>query len=269
MKTSFNTRRPLWLVLALFILVTGCTSNTAKPIASSDDGFDFQPEENPDRFESFNRKVFAFNLSMDRWILKPIAQSYRWLAPQAVEAGVSNFFRNLGEIKNVTNDLLQGKWQQAGNDSGRFLLNSTVGLAGVFDVATNAGLKKNQSEDFGQTLAIWGVPRGPYLMLPFLGPTTARAGIALPADWVLSPMNEVTPVTPRYAMVATEFIQARAQLLDFEDLASGDLYLFVRDAYLQQREYLVNDGKIQDNFGDGDFGDDDFGDEEFDPDFDF
>ena len=274
MNTSFRLRGLLWLALASSLLSSGCSSNNSKQVVAEDE-FIFEAPENPDKFEAFNRKVFAFNLTMDRWVLKPVAQGYRWVAPQPVEAGVSNFFSNLGEIKNVANDLLQGKWKQAGNDSGRFLLNSTVGIVGLFDVAKHAGLKKSDGEDFGQTLAAWGVPQGPFVMLPFLGPTTVRAGVGLPADWYLSPINEVTPLHSRYAFISADFIQVRASVLELEDLAQGDMYLFVRDAYLQRREYLLNDGNIVDDFGSDDFGDGDFGDVDFndadfgDGDFDF
>lgn len=206
-----------------------------------------------DKFEPFNRAMFSFNMKLDRWLLKPVAQGYQWLAPAPVETGVSNFFHNLLEIRNVLNDILQWKWKQAGNDTGRFLLNTTVGIAGIFDVARHAGLERAEGEDFGQTLAVWGLPQGPYLMLPFLGPYTVTSAAGFPVDWVSHPVRYVDSQTVAWSLVAVNQIQGRAQLLESEKLATGDMYIFIRDAYLQRRDFLVNDGAVVDDFG-GDFG---------------
>ena len=133
-------------------------------------------EMTPDPWEGFNRKVFVFNDTLDTYTLKPLAKGYRAITPDPVEDGISRMFSNLWEIVNVLNDVLQGKFGQAGNDTGRFLVNTTVGLVGFFDVADNFGLPKNDGEDFGQTLGVWGVGEGPFLMLPLFGPSTLRDG---------------------------------------------------------------------------------------------
>lgn len=234
----------IFLLCALLGL-TACASHQ-----QSDSGEEPATAVDQDKFESWNRKVFAFNETMDRWFLKPVAKGYQAVAPGAVELGVSNFFDNLAEVTNVFNDVLQWKWRQAGNDTGRFLLNSTVGLAGLVDVAQKAGLEKSEGEDFGQTLAVWGVPRGPYLMLPLLGPSTLGDLPGEPVDWYTSPTAYVNPDRDRYMLTATDIIQTRAELLESEDMISGDRYIFIRDAWLQRREYLINDGEVDDEFSD-------------------
>jgi phospholipid-binding lipoprotein MlaA len=210
-----------------------------------------------DPWEGFNRKIHSFNDTADRWVMKPVAKGYTKVTPDPVEKGVSNFFGNLLEVRNVVNDLLQGKWAQAGNDTGRFLVNSTLGVAGIFDVARHMNLEKSDGEDFGQTLAVWGVDSGPFLVLPFLGPSTLRDTGALPVDWNLNPIAELDDVPTRNGLRVLEYVDTRAQLLDAEALLSGDRYVFIREAYLQRREYLINDGDVPDDFDDfGDFGDD-------------
>ena len=130
--------------------------------------------EEQDSFEGFNRNMFYFNDKVDQYALRPLAVAYTEVMPNPLEQGVANVFSNLNEVTNVVNDLLQGKFKQAGHDGGRFLINSTIGMAGLFDVAERAGLSKSDGEDFGQTLAVWGVGEGPYLMLPLVGPSTLR-----------------------------------------------------------------------------------------------
>ena len=153
------------LVLALVALsFAGCATLPGKP-------------DPRDPFERFNRSSFAFNDALDRAVAKPVAKAYKKVTPRVVRTGVSNFVSNLGTITTVVNDVLQGKMKQAGHDSGRFLLNSTLGLGGLFDPASAAGLERN-NEDFGQTLGKWGVKSGPYLMLPLLGPSTVRDTVA-------------------------------------------------------------------------------------------
>jgi len=210
-----------------------------------------------DPWEGFNRAMFGFNDTVDGYILKPLSQGYKAVTPDPVESGVSNVFSNLGEVGNVVNDLLQFKLGQAGKDTGRFLINSTIGLAGIFDVASEMGIEANQGEDFGQTLAAWGLQPGPYLVLPLFGPTTVRDGIALPVDSYLNPISHVDHVPSRNTAYGVELIDTRAELLQVEELISGDRYTFIRDVYLQRREQLVNDGDVEDSFGsdDEDFGD--------------
>ncbi|MFC6634802.1 VacJ family lipoprotein [Microbulbifer taiwanensis] len=219
-------------------------------------GFDpadeFASDEEPaarDPWEGFNRAVFRFNDSADRWVLKPVATSYRQITPIFMQHGISNFFGNLREVTNTFNSALQGKWGQAGNDAGRFLVNSTVGVAGLFDVAEHMGLDPSDGEDFGQTLAVWGVPSGPYLVLPFMGPSTARDIPGEVVDWYTNPLTYVDHDATRYALKFTDLVQTRASLLKAETLLQGDRYVLLRDAYLQRREYLINDGELEDDFG--------------------
>ncbi len=231
---------------AVVSLVSACASHEKKD-ATGDDFTVQQPDK--DRFEGFNRTMFSFNQTLDKWILKPVAKGYRWVAPKPVEIGVNNFFSNLGEVSNIVNDVLQWKWEQAGNDTGRILINSTVGVLGLFDVASPAGLERSDGEDFGQTLAVWGVPRGPYLVLPLMGPATVRDGTGMPVEWYLDPVSYLDPPRDEYLVKGLDIVRQRAELLDVEDLVSGDMYIFMRDAYLQRRNYLINDGEVEDDFG--------------------
>ena len=203
-----------------------------------------------DRLENLNRKVFYVNERLDHYALRPAAVTYIKLMPNPLEKGVDNFFSNLDEVTNVFNDLLQGKFGQAAHDSGRFLLNTTLGLGGIFDVAQRAGLEKSDGEDFGQTLAVWGVGEGPYLMLPLLGPSTLRDAPSKFVDSITSPFSYVDDVRTRNTARGVDLLAKRASLLEVDDIISGDKYLFVRDVYLQRSRYLVNDGAIEDDFGD-------------------
>ena len=207
-------------------------------------------EETQDPWEGFNRKVFVFNDTLDTYALKPVAKGYRAITPDPVEDGVSRMFSNVGEIVNVVNDLLQGKFRQAGNDTGRFLVNTTIGLVGFFDVADDLGMPKNEGEDFGQTLGVWGVGEGPYLVLPLLGPSTLRDGPAKFVDFLVDPISEIDHVPTRNQILGVDVVSGRADLLKAEELISGDKYSFIRDVYLQRREYLLNDGQVEDDFGD-------------------
>lgn len=216
---------------------------------------DSQTESVGDPWEGLNRKIFVFNQKIDSWLLKPAAKGYKAITPRPVQTGVGNFFSNLSEITNTANDVLQWKWGQAGNDTGRFLINSTVGIAGFFDVAAKAGLPRSDGEDFGQTLAVWGVASGPYLMLPLLGPATLRDGSATFADYYTSPIRFVDPDLAEYGVHALNFVDQRAQVLQAESLISGDSYTLLRDYYLQRRDFLIKDGEVEDDFGDDDFGD--------------
>ncbi|SEA34484.1 MlaA family lipoprotein [Microbulbifer marinus] len=220
-------------------------------------GFDpadeFASDEEPatrDPWEGYNRAMFRFNDTADRWVLKPVATSYRQITPIFLQYGISNFFDNMREVTNSLNSVLQGKWGQAGNDAGRFLVNTTVGVAGFFDVAQHIGLEEGDGEDFGQTLAVWGVPSGPYLVLPFLGPSTARDAPGRVVDIYTNPLTYVDHDPTLYALKLTDIIQTRASLLKVESLLQGDRYVLLRDAYMQRREFLINDGAEQDDFGD-------------------
>jgi len=201
-----------------------------------------------DPYEGFNRVIYGFNSSLDRFLVKPIAQGYHYVTPNSVETGVGNFFSNLGEIRNLANSGLQGKGNKTLLHSGRFLVNSTIGLLGFIDTAHYVGLKKTEGEDFGQTLGAWGVGSGPYIVLPFFGPSNIRDGIALPVDGYLNPILYVDHVPTRNTLYGTNIIDTRAQLLATEELLSGDRYIFIRDAYLQRRQFLINDGDVSDEF---------------------
>jgi phospholipid-binding lipoprotein MlaA len=222
------------------IFFSGLVSGLAAIPAFADD----------DRFENLNRKVFYVNDRLDHYALRPAAVTYKKLMPNPLEKGVENIFSNLDEVTNVLNDLLQGKFSQAANDSGRFLLNTTIGMGGIFDVAKRAGLEKSDGEDFGQTLAVWGVGEGPYLMLPLIGPSTLRDAPSKFVDSITSPFSYVDDVRTRNTARGVDLLAKRAGLLEIDRVISGDKYLFVRDVYLQRSRYLVNDGAIEDDFGD-------------------
>ncbi|MBQ0720835.1 MAG: VacJ family lipoprotein [Gammaproteobacteria bacterium] len=206
-----------------------------------------------DPLEGYNRAMFSFNDKADRWVLKPVAKGYRAVTPDPVERGVSRMFSNLGEVLNIVNDLLQGKVGQAGNDGGRLLINSTIGLAGFFDVARHAGLLKSDGEDFGQTFGVWGLGEGAYVVLPFLGPSTLRDAPGLLLDGVFQPIGEIDHVPTRNQIYGVQVVSGRADLLEAEKLIKGDRYTFIRDVYLQRRQFLVNDGEVEDDFGDDDY----------------
>lgn len=203
-----------------------------------------------DPWEGYNRKAHAFNDTLDRYLLKPTAKGYRAIAPDLVEEGVANFFDNLFEIRNVVNDLLQGQFAQAGKDSGRFLINTTIGIAGLFDVARHLGIEASDGEDFGQTLSVWGVGQGPYVVLPFFGPSTLRDTFGMPVNSYLNPVGYVDHVPTRNTLYGASVIDTRTALLDAEVLISGDPYIFTRDAYLQRRDFLITNGALtEDDFG--------------------
>lgn len=214
---------------------------------------------NPDPWEPFNRKVFVFNDYVDRYFLKPIAKGYQTVTPQFVEDGVHHMFSNLTEVSNIVNSLLQAKFVNTAESGGRLIVNSTVGLLGFFDVASKMGLQPHE-EDFGQTLGYWGLRSGPYLVMPFLGPRTIRDGAGSIADTFTDPVSEgIDHIPTRNQVLGTRLIDTRVQLFKAEELISGDRYIFIRDAYLQRRQFLVNDGAVQDNFGEDDFSYDEAG----------
>lgn len=209
-----------------------------------------------DPWEPLNRKLFAFNDTADHYILLPIAKGYQWVTPNVLQAGVGNFYSNLSEITTIANDLLQFKFYQAASDAARFVINTTVGVGGLFDVATKMGLQQNR-EDFGQTLARWGVYSGPYIVVPFLGPRTIRSGVGTLVDaYYTDPLWRFRmDAKPRYALIGLRYINNRADFIESEQLITGDEYIFIRDAYLQRREYLINDGAVVDTFGEEDYED--------------
>ena len=205
-----------------------------------------------DPWEGFNRAVFGFNDTADQYVLQPVARGYRKVTPTFVDQSLANVFNNIGEIKNIGNDALQGKGGDVLVSCGRFVINTTVGVLGIFDVASYIGLKRD-SEDFGQTLAVWGVGNGPYIMLPLLGPSTLRDGVGRGVDSYTAVTRGIDPESAQYGMTLLDLLQARASLLGTEELISGDKYTFFKDVYLQRRDFLINDGELKDNFGDEDF----------------
>lgn len=240
MRQLFSGRFPL-VTLILAMLLAGQVQAQAMQEPAPEGSVPVDPK---DPYESWNRSVFSFNETIDRWFLKPVAQTYRTVTPGVVDRGVTNFFNNLTEVRNFINSLLQLKGESAVVAAGRFTYNTVFGLGGLFDVATAFDLPE-RPEDFGQTLGYWGVGSGPYLMLPFLGPSTPRHfgglatdGFVFPSLWDAAESPEV------YYARALQIVDKRADLIPAESFMSGDSYIFVRNAFLQRREYQVNDGKV-------------------------
>ena len=202
-------------------------------------------EEDP--WESINRPIFTFNDTLDTYALKPLAQGYQAVTPQFLEDGIHNMFRNLGDVGNLANDILQAKPRAAGVDTARLLMNTTLGVAGFFDVGTKMGLQRND-EDFGQTLGYWGLGSGPYVMLPLLGPSTVRDALAKYPDTYTEPYRYIDHVPTRNTAVGVDVLDTRASLLSAEKMIRGDKYTFIRNAYLQNREFKVKDGEVKDDF---------------------
>lgn len=200
-----------------------------------------------DPWEGVNRVIYSFNDTLDTYALKPLAQGYQFITPQFLEDGIHNMFNNIGDVRNFANDVLQAKPHAAGVDTARLLLNTTLGVAGFFDVGTKMGLQRND-EDFGQTLGYWGVPSGPYVMLPFFGPSTVRDGLAKYPDTYDAPYRYMNDISARNTIQAVDVVDTRASLLSSEKLITGDKYIFIRNAYLQNREFKVKDGKVKDDF---------------------
>lgn len=200
-----------------------------------------------DPWEGFNRKVFVFNDTIDTYALKPLAEGYRKVTPEFLERGISNVFANVGDVRNLANNLLQGKPRDAGVDSARLLFNSTFGLFGFFDVASKMGLKRSE-EDFGQTLGVWGIGSGPYLVLPFLGPSTVRDAVGRVPDSYVGIYPYIDDVATRNQVFGLDIVNTRAGLLGTERLIQGDKYTFIRNVYLQNREFKVRDGMVEDDF---------------------
>ena len=200
-----------------------------------------------DPWEGFNRVVFKFNDTLDTYALKPIAQGYQFITPQFLEDGIHNMYRNVGDVRNLANNVLQVKPHAAGVDTARLLMNTIVGVGGFFDVGTKMGLQRND-EDFGQTLGYWGLSSGPYLVLPLLGPSTVRDALGIYPDSYAEPYRYMHDVSARNTVAGMKIIDARANLLSAEKLITGDKYIFIRNAYLQSREFKVKDGKVVDDF---------------------
>jgi phospholipid-binding lipoprotein MlaA len=223
------------------------------------------PRDPQDPWESLNRSVYSFNNKLDKAVLKPVAKGYRAVTPDAVETGVTNFFANLEEITILLNDLLQLKLLPALSDTGRLAINTTLGIGGLFDVATPLGLDKHD-EDFGQTLGRWGVGSGPYLVLPLFGPSSPRDIFGVAGDYTVVPIRRVDDTSTRNSLYVIEIIDTRAQLLAVDDIidqAAFDPYIYIRDAWIQRRRSLVYDGNPPTSTDADEF--DIFGDDEAEP----
>jgi phospholipid-binding lipoprotein MlaA len=221
------------LVVGLSLLVTGCaTAPTAK-------------KDPRDPFERVNRVTYRFNDAVDRAVLKPVAKGYKKVTPRFVQTGVSNFFDNLEQPTVIVSDLLQAKFKPALSDTGRFVLNTTIGIGGLLDPATAAGLDKND-EDFGQAFGKWGLPPGPYLVIPLLGFSDVRDGFGTLGGIYTNPVHYVERDAWRYSINAAGVVDMRTRLLDTEQALANtyDKYAFIRNAYLQRREYQVTDGAV-------------------------
>ncbi len=230
------------MVLFLTVIAAGCATvpNEGPKTQEAEQG----QEDGHDPWEGFNRAVYRFNDEIDRVFIKPLAKGYRRITPSPVRRSVGNFFRNLLEPTTVANDLLQGKPLQAISDASRFLLNSTLGIVGLFDVATKLGVERNQ-EDFGQTFAVWGVPSGPFVVLPFFGPSNVRDAFGLlPYYYVTDPRLQLDDRAARVALIAVDVIDFRSQILGATRLLDMQLdpYLFSRESYRQKRLDLIYDG---------------------------
>ncbi len=198
-----------------------------------------------DPLESANRVSHSFNMTLDRVLWKPLAEGYDTVAPEPAKKGVRNFFGNLSDLRSGFNDLLQLNFADAATDFTRVAVNTTIGVAGLFDVASSQlNLQKNE-QDFGKTLAHWGVAAGPYVVLPVFGPRTLRDAFAMSVDSLVDPVSSADHIPSRNGMMATKSVDFRSSVLYFDDLISGDDYLFIRDAYLQHREHEVNGGYME------------------------
>jgi phospholipid-binding lipoprotein MlaA len=200
-----------------------------------------------DPWERVNRTTFKVNMAIDHAVARPVARTYEKITPRVVRTGVSNFLDNLFYPVTMANDLLQLKFKPFGQDTGRFLMNTTIGIGGLFDPASRAGLPKNE-EDLGQTFGYWGAKPGPYLMIPILGPSDVRDGIGRVGDIWLSPPHYIRNNYVSYSLWGLGVLDARYRLLPQDKLLDEayDPYAFLRNAYLQRREYLVHDGKLTD-----------------------
>lgn len=202
-------------------------------------------ETSRDPYEGFNRAVFSANEVLDRYAARPVAQAYDASVPLPVKAGVGNFFGNVGDVWGSANSAMQGKGADAGNGLARLLINSTVGIFGLFDVASEMGFER-YNEDFGQTLAVWGVNDGPYLVLPLIGSRTTRDAVGWAFDTYVDPLSTISPESLRIGTAVLRFVDIRAGLLPADKIveeAALDKYAYVRDAYLQRRRSLIHDGR--------------------------
>ena len=201
-------------------------------------------EATQDPFEDINRRIWAFNEYLDDSIAKPTAEIYTSITPDFIEIGITNFFRNINELDNTANQLLQGKPAYAMNDFARFMINTTVGILGFIDIASKLGLERHD-EDFGQTLGAWGVSKGPFLMIPLYGPSTPRSLAGRSVSSVLTGTFAIEETDVRIGITALDALETRARYLEVETLIVGDRYSFIRDSYMQYLDFESSDGQNQ------------------------
>lgn len=204
-----------------------------------------------DPFQNINEKTHNLNQTLDLQVASPVARFYKRITPDFLEKGITNFTHNIEDLSIGINNILQGKFNEGLSDFSRFALNTSIGLLGFIDIASDLGLTKHD-EDFGQTLAVWGVPDGPYLVLPGLGPSTTRDTLAMIPDAFLTPLWLIDHDRTSYSLTAIDLIDTRARYLGLESVVIGDEYLFYRDAYLQSRNFEIKDGEVEDDFDDFD-----------------
>ena len=204
-----------------------------------------------DPFQNINEKTHNLNQTLDLQVASPVARFYKRITPDFLEKGITNFTHNIEDLSIGINNILQGKFNEGLSDFSRFTLNTSIGLLGFIDIASDLGLTKHD-EDFGQTLAVWGVPDGPYLVLPGLGPSTTRDTLAMIPDAFLTPLWLIDHDRTSYSLTAIDLIDTRARYLGLESVVIGDEYLFYRDAYLQSRNFEIKDGEVEDDFDDFD-----------------
>ena len=234
--------KSLKIICVSFSVFFSVLSFSSESLAQTD-------SENVDPWESMNRKTSVFNNAADKYFLVPVAKGYNAVMPTPANEGVSNLIANTLEVNTILNSTFQLKPKNLGLSLSRFLINLTLGFFGFFDVASELGVYANK-EDFGQTFAYWGAPQGPYIVLPILGPSSVRDGLGLYPDILVNPLI-TDNVRLRNTSFSVFFVDTRAELLNVEKLITGDRYVFLRNAYLQNREFLNNDGVVQDSFGDG------------------
>jgi len=198
-----------------------------------------------DPLEPMNRALYQVHDALDTAIVKPVAEGYTAVVPKIVRTGFANVFNNIDDLFSAVNGLLQGKPDKAGNDLGRVMINTFFGMGGLIDIASDAGIERG-NEDFGQTFAVWGIPQGPYLFIPLFGPTTVRDGAGVLVRIALGPVGYIPEVPLRNSIYGLGYVDLRSQVLEsgsIVDTAALDRYLFIRNAYLQRRRYLIYDGK--------------------------
>jgi len=223
------------IAFGLLVSMVGCASIPAGVSPSPDDPW-----------EPFNRSVFEFNEGLDKYVLKPVVSGYRFVLPEFIREGIYNFFSNYNDIYTALNNLLQGNPDYAFNDLMRVVVNTTMGLGGLIDLATPGGLEKHK-EDFGQTFGVWGIPSGPYVVLPFFGPSSVRDTFGTVADLETDYLFKYIPnVGLRNSLTGLRVVNARNTYYEAGDLLDGaaiDKYSFLRDAYIQRRKYQINEGR--------------------------